>query len=108
MTEIIESRGGDISLLHADSITCPALLIAGEHDPFVPPPLLRQLAARIPNARQIEVEGAGHDLHMSHPDQLITTVVDWLKQSERTFFNLIFPQDLGKLRTPAAARDGLR
>ena len=84
MTEIIESRGGDISLLHADSITCPALLIAGEHDPFVPPPLLRQLAARIPNARQIEVEGAGHDLHTSHTDQLITTVIEWLKRSERT------------------------
>jgi pimeloyl-ACP methyl ester carboxylesterase len=78
MTEIIETRGGDISLSGADRITCPVLLIAGEHDPFAPVSLLSQLAARIPDARVLEVKDAGHDVHLSHAEWLITTVVDWV------------------------------
>jgi len=84
MTEIIETRGGDLSLSRAERITCPVLLIAGEHDPFAPPPLVAQLAARISNARMIEVQGADHDVHHSHGEWLIATVADWLKPAERT------------------------
>lgn len=83
MTEIIETRGGDLSLSRADRISCPVLLIAGEHDPFAPPPLLEQLAARIANADVNEVKDAGHDVHQSHPEWLITTVLGWLKQRQR-------------------------
>jgi valacyclovir hydrolase len=82
MTEIIETRGGDLSLARADAITCPVLLIAGEQDPFVPIPLLAQLAARIPHSRMMEVKDAGHDVHLSHTEWLTTTVLDWLKQCE--------------------------
>jgi pimeloyl-ACP methyl ester carboxylesterase len=83
MTEIIETRGGDLSLSRANLIICPVLLIAGEHDPFAPAPLLGQLAAQIPDARIIEVKDAGHDVHQSHSEWLVTTVLDWLKQRER-------------------------
>jgi valacyclovir hydrolase len=83
MTEIIKTRGGNVSLSRADEITCPVLLIAGEHDPFAPPALLDQLAARIRNARTIEVKDAGHDVHQSHTEWLITTVLDWLNRHEQ-------------------------
>ena len=83
MTEIIETRGGDLSLSRADTIKCPVLLVAGEHDPFAPSPLLAQLAARIPAARMIEVKEAGHDVHLSHAEWLIETALGWLEQQER-------------------------
>ena len=82
MTEIIETRGGDVSFSRAGSITCPVLLIGGEHDPFAPAPLLDQLAARIPNARAVEVKDAGHDVHMSHSEWLIATVLESLRQAK--------------------------
>jgi valacyclovir hydrolase len=81
MTAIIDTRDGDLSLSRADTITCPVLLITGEHDPFAPPSLLAPLAARIRHSRMIEVKGAGHDVHQTHADWLGTAVIDWLKQS---------------------------
>lgn len=82
MGEIMETRGGDLSLSKADTITCPALLITGEHDPFVPRTLLEQLAARIANAKALVVEGAGHDVHNERPDWLVQTILDWMKQQQ--------------------------
>jgi valacyclovir hydrolase len=82
MTEIIETRDGDVSFSRASEIACPVLLIAGEHDPFAPAPLLEQLAQRIPGARAVEVKDAGHDVHMSHSEWLIATVLDQLRQSK--------------------------
>jgi valacyclovir hydrolase len=77
---IIETRGGDLSLSKADQITCPALLIAGEHDMFVPPPLLTQLASRIPNSESHIVEGAGHAVNDDKPEWLASTILDWLSR----------------------------
>ena len=80
MNEIIETRDGDVSFSRADEITCPVMLLAGEHDPFARPPLVKQLAGRIPGAAVMEVKNGGHDLHYSHGDWLATTVVEWLMQ----------------------------
>jgi valacyclovir hydrolase len=74
----IIDRGGDVSLSKAGAITCPTLLIAGAHDPFAPPALVARLAAAIPHAEMSEVEGAGHDIHHSHPEWLERRVLDWL------------------------------
>ena len=83
MTEIIETRGGDLSLSRADSIGCPVLVFAGKHDPFAPPDLVEELAGRIPNARMIEVADGGHDLHHTHTGWLTTTVIEWLAEVQR-------------------------
>lgn len=80
MTEIIESRGGDLSLSRAVEIAAPVLLIGGEHDPLAAAPLVAELASRIKHARVEQVKGGGHDLHHSNGDWLIATVLDWLKQ----------------------------
>jgi valacyclovir hydrolase len=76
----IVEGGGDISLSKADSITCPVLLIVGEHDFIASPALVSQLAARIPTVEFLEVEGAGHDVHNSHSEWLAQTLLDWLKK----------------------------
>lgn len=80
----IIAAGGDLSLSQAHKIACPALLITGEHDPFAPPPLLAQLAARIPAVEVREVPGAGHDIHHTHTAWLVQTIVEWLGQQPNT------------------------
>jgi len=83
MTEIIQTRGGDLSVQRASTINCPVLLITGEYDPFAPPALVAQLAARIPDAAMIEMKDAGHDVHLSHGEFLTAKVVDWVNHRGR-------------------------
>jgi len=79
ISDIIDGeKHGELALAMADRITCPALLITGEHDMFVPPPLVRQFAERIPHAETLIVEGANHDVQNSHPDWLARTLLEWL------------------------------
>jgi len=80
LTDIIEA-GGDISLSKAGNITCPVLIIVGEHDIFVPVALASQLAARLRTAEVREAEGAGHDVHNDRPEWLAQTLLDWLQRS---------------------------
>jgi valacyclovir hydrolase len=70
--------GGDISLSKAGNITCPVLLIVGEHDFFAPPALTSQLAARIGTAEVLEAEGAEHNVYMDRPEWLTQTILDWV------------------------------
>jgi len=77
LAAIIE-RGGDISLSKAHRISCPILLIVGEHDTPNPILLAEQYAAKAKDGRAIEVEGAGHDVHVSHQEWFTRTLLDWL------------------------------
>jgi pimeloyl-ACP methyl ester carboxylesterase len=53
-------------------------LITGTDDPFCPPSLVREMADAMTGGDFLEAPGAGHDVHQSHPDWLVSTVVDWL------------------------------
>ena len=75
----IISKGGDISLSKVGDITCPVLLVVGEHDFVVSPALVNQLAARIQNAEVMEVEGAGHAVHHDRSEWMAQTLLDWLQ-----------------------------
>jgi pimeloyl-ACP methyl ester carboxylesterase len=74
----IIAAGGDISAEKAGDIACPVLLIAGEHDMFVPRVLLAKIASRLPHGQTIVVEGAGHDVHNARPAWFTRGVLDWL------------------------------
>jgi valacyclovir hydrolase len=76
----IIDNGGDISLSQSGTITCPVLLIAGEHDFLVPPALVFQLATHIHRVEVLEVEGVGHGVHEERPEWLTNTVLDWLEK----------------------------
>jgi len=76
---IIEA-GGDLSRSQASGITCPALLLTGENDPFCPPALASELADVIPRGEFIRVDDVGHDVHTARPQWLAETVTRWLGQ----------------------------
>jgi len=75
--QIIESRGGDISRSLAAKMTCPTLLITGEHDFLATPALVGELASAMPHAEFIEAKGASHAVHHDQPEWLEQTVTGW-------------------------------
>jgi len=77
LSDIIK-EGGELSLSKAGNITCPVLLIAGEHDMFAPPALASELAARIRTAEVLEAEGAEHNVYMDRPECLTQKILDWV------------------------------
>lgn len=74
----IMASGGDISRSLAAGITCPALLITGEHDFLATPALVADMAAAIPDGVFVEARGAGHPVHLEQPAWLMETVTGWL------------------------------
>ena len=78
LSDIIEKSGGDLSLSKAGTITCPVLLIAGEHDMFAPPALASQLAAHMRTAEVLVAEGAEHNVYGDRPEWLTQTILAWL------------------------------
>jgi valacyclovir hydrolase len=80
MSDIMKQNSGEISRSKADKITCPALLIVGEHDIFAPPALASLLAERIPAAEMLMVEGAEHFVYMDRPEWLAHTILNWLSK----------------------------
>jgi pimeloyl-ACP methyl ester carboxylesterase len=76
--EIIDTRGGNLALGRAGEITCPVLLITGEHDMFAPPALLAQLAAGLRTVETQVVPGAPHDVHNTAPEWTAETLLAWL------------------------------
>ena len=46
--------------------------------PAVRAELVSRLAAAIPGAEVLEADGAGHDIHHSHSEWLVQTVLNWV------------------------------
>lgn len=60
-------------------ITAPTLVITGSEDRMTLPKFGQWLAERIPGARFVLVEGAGHMVMLEKPDQVASAVHEWLK-----------------------------
>jgi valacyclovir hydrolase len=78
MSELI-ARGGSLARDRAGEITCPVLLITGEHDELATPDVVRDLAARIPGADAVIAMGAGHGVSWDQPDWLGRTLLEFLR-----------------------------
>jgi len=63
---------------HLDRIAVPTLVIAGEHDRITPAAAGRELAARLPTARFVQVPKAGHAPFLSHAEIVRAEVTDFL------------------------------
>jgi len=62
------------------AIRCPVLVVAGEHDPFAPPRLLRRLAGRL-GADFHEAPGAGHTVMLAAGSEATAArVLDWVEE----------------------------
>ncbi|MDD5058419.1 MAG: alpha/beta fold hydrolase [Sideroxydans sp.] len=57
----------------------PTLVIAGERDKLTPPQASHYMAQAMPDARLAEVKGAAHAPFLSHPEQFVKVVTDFLK-----------------------------
>jgi pimeloyl-ACP methyl ester carboxylesterase len=58
-------------------LACPALVLWGERDPYIPPAFAQAYAAALPDATARVVEGAGHWPWLQSPD-LVREVSSWL------------------------------
>lgn len=61
-------------------ITAPTLVITGAEDRMTPPKFGQWLAERIPGARFVLVEGAGHMVMLEKPDQVASAVQEFVAQ----------------------------
>lgn len=69
-------RPESLSLLA--SIDVPTLVLSGSDDAVCPPELQREMAARIPGADHVTVDGAGHMSPLDHPDDVAVHLAAWL------------------------------
>ncbi len=60
------------------SVACPVTVVHGADDPIVLPEQAERLTSIIPDARLVEVAGAGHQVHREAPDVFIDVVRDAL------------------------------
>lgn len=59
-------------------IACPTLVIAGSQDRAVPMHHARMLNEGIRGSQLVVIEGAGHILIWTHPDELVRVTEDFL------------------------------
>ncbi len=60
-------------------ITAPTLVMVGEHDWVTPPRASRAITRGIPNAKMVQIAGAGHLPFSEEPEQFLAAVVAFLK-----------------------------
>ncbi|WP_369204336.1 alpha/beta fold hydrolase [Streptomyces sp. PU-14G] len=63
------------------SITAPTLLVGGGERSHLPQEDLREMAERIPDARVVTIEGAGHLVHEARPMEFTRAVLDFLTET---------------------------
>lgn len=62
----------------AGPVSCPALFILGSRDVMTPPRNAKALAEKIPQAKTVVIEGAGHSLMAEAPDATLDALIDFL------------------------------
>lgn len=76
------SRGMAVRVDSSDllpTLTCPTLVIVGEHDALTPPSVARDYAARIPGAQFAVIPHAGHLSNLEQPQVFIQTIRQFLQ-----------------------------
>jgi pimeloyl-ACP methyl ester carboxylesterase len=60
---------------HASNVRCPALLILGERDLLTPVRSALKVAAALPHAEKVVLEGSGHALLAEKPDHVLDQLI---------------------------------
>jgi 3-oxoadipate enol-lactonase len=66
-----------------ENIRVPTLVMAGAEDPIYPPAMARDIARRIPGARLVEIERAGHLSNLEQPEKFNAAVLEFLLAQEK-------------------------
>ncbi len=61
-----------------NKISCPTLILVGSEDKMTPPRLGKWLAQSIPQAKYIEIPGAGHMLPLEQPQVVADLIIQFL------------------------------
>ena len=64
------------------SMTVPTMVVYGTADRFVPNVNSRNLAARLPDAQLVAIEGGGHELTLDKGEELAAQVQRWVREVE--------------------------
>lgn len=70
-------RADTMSVLEANSF--PVLLIHGEADGLIPLERAREIQAKVPRARMVELSGVGHMPMMESPQQVADALIHWAR-----------------------------
>ena len=65
-------------------IRCPTLIAVGRDDAWSPPEQHAEIAALVPHAHFVVIDGAGHMLPAEAPDALNAEIADWLDRPVTT------------------------
>ena len=65
-------------LASAAKVRCATLLILGKRDLMTPAKAASALAATIPGARTVSLDGAGHALMAERPDEVLDNLITFL------------------------------
>lgn len=65
----------------ATGVTAPALVISGQHDRVTQPAAAAWLAAALPQARHVQMPRAGHAPFLSHPDDFVGHLADFMAEA---------------------------
>jgi 3-oxoadipate enol-lactonase len=63
-------------------VKAPVLVLVGEHDEATPPPMSRELAAGLPNARLKIIPGCAHVPQLQSPEVFLDAIGDFLTASQ--------------------------
>jgi 3-oxoadipate enol-lactonase len=63
-------------------VKVPVLVLVGEHDEATPPPMSRELAAGLPNARLKIIPGCAHVPQLQSPEVFLDAIGDFLTASQ--------------------------
>ncbi len=73
--------GGDDAPVEMERIKQPVLLLYGAHDKLVPVSVGRQIQERIPHARMVVIDKAGHLLLEEQPQECASAILDFLREA---------------------------
>ncbi len=83
LDELQEPESLSLDLQRLAAFGAPALLSLGGQSPPFFPAAVERVAATLPHARRYRFEQAGHVPHLSHPDEYIRVVTDFIQSSAR-------------------------
>src|SRR5579864_1363819 len=82
--EVLQAACGQLAELdlrgELAKVKMPVLVLVGEHDEATPPPMSRELAALLPNARLKILTGCAHVPQLQAPHLFLEAIVDFLNQ----------------------------
>lgn len=66
-----------------EEIRVPTLVITGTEDQVYPPAMAHDIARRIPGAKLVEIEGAGHMSNLEQPERFNHAVFEFIDRQEK-------------------------